>query len=166
VVVAGGGIAGVEALLGLRELAPEGTELVLVSPARELLHQSLGDIPWSLGGVIRHPIDRICAELGVEHVSDALVGVDAGRRRIELRQRGEAGYDALLVAVGARRIMSLDHAVMFASSLDVPAINEVLALVHGGQARRLAVVVPPRWPGRCPRTRWRCGRRPAGGRRP
>ena len=38
--------------------------------------------------------------------------------------------------------MSLDHALLFGSSLDVPAVQDLLGLVRGGQARRLAVVVP------------------------
>ena len=142
VIVAGSGIAGVEAVLGLRELAPPDTEIVVVSPAHELLHQALTDVPWSMGGVTRHPIDRVCADLGAERIADALVAVDAPARTVTTRERGTLGYDLLLVTVGARRVMALDHALLFGSTLDVPAVETLLGLVHGGQARRMAVVVP------------------------
>lgn len=141
VVVAGSGIAGIEAVLGLGELAPDA-EVVVVSPAHELLHHALGDVPSSMGGVTRYPLSRICAELGVERVTDVVVAVDAAASKVITRKHGELAYDALLVAVGARRVMSLDHALLFGSSLDVPAVENLLGLVRGGQARRLAVVVP------------------------
>jgi sulfide:quinone oxidoreductase len=141
VVVAGSGIAGVEALLGLRELVP-GAELVLVSPAHEFLHQSLSDVASSMGGMTRYPLERICADLGAERITDVVLEVDAGAGKLVTRGHGELGYDAVLVAAGARRVMSLDHALLFGSTLDVPAVESLLGLVRGGQARRLAVVVP------------------------
>ena len=141
VLVAGSGIAGVEAMLGLRELAPDA-ELLVVSPAHELLHQTLSDVESSMGGVTRYPLDRICAELGAERVADVITAVEPDARRVLTRAHADLGYDALLVAVGARRVMSLDHALLFGSSLDVPAVQDLLRLVRGGQARRLAVVVP------------------------
>jgi sulfide:quinone oxidoreductase len=143
VVIAGGGIAGIEAALGLRELAPPGTELAIVAPTRELLHQSLNSAPLTMGGVSRHPLTEVAAELGAELVPDAVESVDPEARTVRLRENGELFYDALLVAVGARRVMSLDHAVLFGSSLDAPAVGDVLRLVGEGRASSVAVVVPP-----------------------
>jgi sulfide:quinone oxidoreductase len=141
VVVAGSGIAGIEGVLGLRELVPDA-EVLLVSPAHELLHQALSDVPTSMGGVTRYPLSRICAELGVERVTDVVTAVDAAASKVVTREHGELAYDGLLVAVGARRVMALDHALVFGSSLDVPAVENLLGLVRQGHARRLAIVVP------------------------
>ena len=141
VVIAGSGVAGIEALLGLRELAPDA-EVVVVSPAHELLHQALSDVPSSMGGVTRYPLERIAGLYDAELVSDAVMAVDPSSATVRTHEHGELPYDALLVAVGAKRVMSLDHAVLFGSSLDVPAVEDVLGLVRGGQARRLAIVVP------------------------
>ena len=141
VVVAGSGIAGIEAVLALRELAPDA-EVVVVSPAHELLHQALSDVPTSMGGVTRYPLKRICDELGAERVTDVVVAVDAAGSKVVTREHGELAYDGLLVAVGARRVMALDHALVFGSSLDVPAVESLLGLVRHGQARQLTVVVP------------------------
>jgi sulfide:quinone oxidoreductase len=142
IVIAGTGLAGVEAVLGLRELAGDAVQITIVGPADELLHQPLGDAPWTMGGVHRHPIGAVADLLGVELVRDAVVEVDPGGRTVKLRQGGELGYDALLLALGARRVMALDHAVEFGSALDVPAVERVLDLIRRGAVRRLAVTVP------------------------
>lgn len=143
VVIAGGGIAGLEAALGLRALAPEGTEITVVAPATELLHQTLGDAHLRLGGVDRHALDRVCAQVPAEFVQGVVASVDPDARTATLGDGTTLAYDALLVAIGARRVMSLDHAVLFGSSLDAPAVNEQLALIEAGRAHRLAIVVPP-----------------------
>lgn len=142
VVVAGTGLAGVEALLGLRELAGDRVDAVLVGPAGELLHQPLGDAPWTMGGVHRHPVDAVAARLGAECMRDAVTEVDPEGRHVLLHEHGPLAYDALLVAVGARRVMSLDRAIEFGSSLDVPAIEDLLGLVRRGAVRTVAVTVP------------------------
>lgn len=142
IVIAGGGLAGVEAALGLRELAPADAEITIVAPARELAHQAL-DAPWTMSGIVRHPLDEVCARLGVSLVRDAVASVDPAARSLALAREGALAYDALLVAVGARRVMSLDHAVVFGSALDVPAVARLRDMVQGGSARRVAFVVPP-----------------------
>lgn len=142
VVIAGAGLAGIEAVLGLRELARDQVRVTVVGPAHEVLHQPLGDAPWTMGGVDRHPIDEVMSLLDVSLVRDAMTGVDPDRRRLLLRQGGEMPYDALLVAIGARRVMSLDNAVVFGSAIDVPAVERILDLAHRGAAHRVAVTVP------------------------
>jgi sulfide:quinone oxidoreductase len=142
VVIAGTGLAGVEALLGLRELAGDLVDVVLVGPAGELLHQPLGDAPWTMGGVHRHPVDAVADRLGARCIQDAVVAVDPDARCVRLREGGDLGYDALLVAVGARHVMSLDHAIEFGSPLDVHAVEELLDLVRRGAVETIAVTVP------------------------
>ena len=142
VVIAGAGIAGIEAALGLRELAPGGTEITVVAPARELLHQALDDAHLSMGGVVRHPLTTVCEQVPCDLVQAAVQSVDPDGRTVTLGDGATLGYDALLVAIGARRVMSLDHAVLFGSSLDAPAVDELLGLVSAGRAERVAVVVP------------------------
>ncbi|HWT93172.1 MAG TPA: FAD-dependent oxidoreductase [Solirubrobacteraceae bacterium] len=142
IVIAGGGLAGIEAALGLRELASADAEITIVAPARELAHQAL-DAPWTMSGIVRHPLDEVCARLGVTLVRDAIASVDVAARSVALQREGSVAYDALLVAVGARRVMSLDHAVVFGSALDVPAVERLRDLVQGGDARRVAFIVPP-----------------------
>ena len=146
VVVAGAGLAAIEAVLGLRELAGDRIAITVVGPRAELLHQPLTDMPWAFGGVRRHPFDAVVERLGADLLRDEAVGVDVPGRRIRTRGGRAVGYDALLVAVGAVRGASLDGAVAFGGPRDVPAVRELLeglADIGDGAARRLAVVIPP-----------------------
>jgi sulfide:quinone oxidoreductase len=143
VVIAGGGFAGVEAALGLREHLGDVADVALVAPSDELVHQALDAAPLTLGGVRRHPLGAVCDRLGVRFVQDTVAGVDPAARTVALGGGDALSYDALLVAVGARRVMALDHAVVFGSALDAGAVEAVLTLARRGDAARVAVVVPP-----------------------
>ena len=132
-----------EAALGLRELGGDDLEIALVSSGRELLHQPVAHAPWTLGGVRRHPLAYVAELLGATLVLDELVEVDADAGAAVLRQGGRLEYDALLLAIGARRVMSLDGAVAFGSPLDVPAVEGVIDLARHGELASLAVTVPP-----------------------
>ena len=143
VVIVGGGIAGIEGALGLRDLAPGQVATTIVTPQHELVHQPLGDAPWTLGGVQRHPLETVAERLGAELVRDAVVTVDPDAHIVRTRASGDLPYDALLVATGARRVQSLDRAVGFGGALDVPAVEHVLDLVRRGAVERPAIVVPP-----------------------
>jgi sulfide:quinone oxidoreductase len=143
VVIAGAGPAGIEAALGLRELAPEGTDITVVAPTSELRHQALGDDHFSMGALTRHPLETVCERVPCGFVHAAVESVDTDARTVTLSDGRSLEYDVLLVAIGARRVMSLDHAVLFGSPIDAPAVDELLQLVKAGRAKRLAVVVPP-----------------------
>ena len=85
VVIAGAGPAGIEAALGLRELAPEGTEITVVAPTTELRHQALGDDHFSMGELTRHPLADVCGQVPCDFVRsiagpDRIVRTDATSR--------------------------------------------------------------------------------------
>ena len=170
VVVAGAGLAAIEAVLGLRELAGDRVAITVVGPRAELLHQPLTDMPWAIpaqegsgerplrgfGGVRRHPFDAVVGRLGAELLRDEAVGADVAGRRVRTRGGRAVEYDALLIAVGAVRGAALDGGVAFGGPRDVPAVQELLAGLGGptgeaasgrpashGPGGRLAVVIPP-----------------------
>jgi sulfide:quinone oxidoreductase len=66
--------------------------------------------------------------------------VDAHAARLE---SGESlHYDALLVAVGARRIAALQHAKTFRGQEDSESVHALIQDIEGGYSRRIAFVVP------------------------
>ena len=143
VLIAGGGIAGVEAALGLRELAGDRVSVTFVSPQAELVHQRLGDAAFTLGDLHRHPFATVVERLGATLVTDEVVGVDPVAQTVRTRASGDLSYDVLLAATGARRALALDRAVPYGGPMDVPGVERVLDLVRRGDAERVAVVVPP-----------------------
>jgi sulfide:quinone oxidoreductase len=75
VIVAGGGIAALEAAIALRELAGARLQLTLVSPRADfvLTPLTVGE-PFSIAHARRRPLADIAAELGARHVDPALRG--------------------------------------------------------------------------------------------
>jgi sulfide:quinone oxidoreductase len=142
VVIAGGGVAAVEALLALRQLVGRQVAIELLAPEREVPHRpSSVAVPFGFGAPEPLDLDALGTEMGADVRRAALAGVDPHRRVALLHGGGEVSYDRLIVAVGARPRPVLGGAVRFAGPQDIAALETVLAAVERGEARRLAFVV-------------------------
>jgi len=149
VVVAGGGIAGVEALLALRTLAGDALKLTLVSPAEQLSYRPFAVLePFSARAIRRYALDEICAELGVRGRRDAIAAVDADARELATEGGERIAYDALVLAPGARAGVGLPHAHTFFADADPASLHWIVDELERGMVRRVAFVVPPgcTWP--------------------
>lgn len=149
VVVAGGGIAGAEALLALRALAGERISLTLISPDADLVLRPLAVAePFSLGHATHHPLARLVAAVGVDWIADRLAEVDAEHRQVVLSSGQRQDYDALVVAIGARAVPAIEHARTWWPEGDPDGFGGLLRDLEEGHARRLAFVVPEgaTWP--------------------
>jgi sulfide:quinone oxidoreductase len=149
VVVAGGGVAGIEALLTLRALAADRVELTLADGQTDFLYRPMKVAePFARGTARRHPIAAIARDAGAQHVPDAVTAVDVDAR-IAYTASGEAlRYDALLLATGARAVPAF-HGVLTWDDRSAPDhLGGLLSDIEQGYVRRLAFVVPPGpgWP--------------------
>jgi NADH dehydrogenase FAD-containing subunit len=112
VVVAGGGIAGAEALLAVRELAGDLIALTLVEPRGELrLHVLEPGAAFAIGDAGRLRVADIASAARAEVVRSALEHVDVEGRSIRTREGERIHCDALLVAVGSSAVPSVRGAV-------------------------------------------------------
>jgi len=149
VVVAGGGIAGVEALLALRTLAGEAFSLTLVTPAERLHYRPAAVLePFSMRATRHFDLDEICADLDVARRRDAIAAVDGGAREV-LTEGGERiAYDALVLAPGARAGVGLERAHTFFADADPASLHWVVQELEQGIVRQVAFVIPPgqTWP--------------------
>ena len=149
VLIAGGGVAGVEALLGLREVAGTRVRLTLLAPDPEFVYRPMAVAEPFGAGLARHvPLADIVADAGADLVADALVAVDDGARQVRLRGGGSRGFDALLVATGARAVVGVEGAKTWWPEGDPETYGGLLRDIDEGYSKRLAIVVPPGavWP--------------------
>ena len=142
VVIAGGGIGALAGALALREYAPPGLELTLLAPGPELV-LAPETVLEATGGppAARYELAAIAADLGAALVPDALEAVELEPRRVGTREHGLLGFDALLLAVGARPGPALPGALRFAGARDVATVREALAAA-GERARLLFAAAP------------------------
>jgi sulfide:quinone oxidoreductase len=149
VLIAGGGIAGLEALFGLREVAGARVRLTLVAPDPDFVYRPMAVAePFSTGAARRVPLAEVAAEAGAELVADALVAVDDGAREVRLRGGASRRFDALLVAAGARPVAGVEGARTWLPEADPAGYGGLLRDIDEGYSKRLAIVVPPGavWP--------------------
>src|SRR5690242_18146624 len=102
VVIAGGGVAGLEAALALRELAPVelGVELLAPEPSFRYRPAAVAE-PFALGEVHSFDLAEVAQAAGAVLTRDSLVSVDADRHELHTAGGAVLPYEALLIACGA-----------------------------------------------------------------
>jgi sulfide:quinone oxidoreductase len=149
VLIAGSGVAAVEAVLALRHLAGRGSEIELLARAHALEHRPASvATPFGLGAPPPLDLHELARRYDVTLVEGELEGVDVDRQRARLATGDERDYGHLLVAVGARPEPALPGSLTFRGPADVPTLEFALAEVARGHRHQLVVVVPPgaTWP--------------------
>lgn len=149
VLIAGGGVAGLEAALALRELGGDALDVAMLAPedAFEIRALSVRD-PFGHAPPRRHELAGLARDAGFELIRGAVASVDAEQRVVTDDTGGTHVYDALVVCVGARPRRALPHTTPFGGPQDSEAVHGVLQDLEAGSARRIAFVAPPgaTWP--------------------
>jgi sulfide:quinone oxidoreductase len=144
VVVVGGGIAGVEALLALRALTGDALVLTLLTPGDQLAYRPLTVLePFAARALRRYDLGEICDDLDVALRRDALAAVEPAERAITTRGGERIAYDALLLAPGAPADVRLERAHTFLADSDPQSLHWVVRELEEGVTRCVAFVVPP-----------------------
>jgi sulfide:quinone oxidoreductase len=149
VVVAGGGVAGLEALLALRALAGDRVALTLVSPTPDFVYRPLAVAePFALGHQRRTPLAEATRATDAAFVQATLVSVDAAAKTVQLGDGRELEYDALVLATGASAEPAYDNVFTWDDTCGVEAVGGLLRDLEEGYSQHLAIVIPPGpgWP--------------------
>jgi sulfide:quinone oxidoreductase len=143
VLIAGGGVAGLEAAFALSTLAPDDVHVTLLAANDEYVYR-----PWSVGEPFtssraeRFSVAKLAAQAAAGLVRDTLAEVDADRRLARTTGGAELAYDALLVGVGAKPRQVFEHATTTDDGHMDELLHGLVQDVEGGFVRRLAIVVP------------------------
>src|SRR4051794_20588765 len=142
VVVAGGGVGAVEALLALRDLGEGALRLTVVAPEERFVLKALSTAePFALGRADIGALSDIATELRAELHRASVTAVDPERQVVRCSDDTEIAYDELIVSPGARRRAAFPSGITF--GLGEPlALNGLLADLEQGYTRSVAFVVP------------------------
>ena len=95
VAIVGGGVAGLEALLALHDLAGDRAEVTLVAPDPDFLYKPLlVEEPFDLGPAEQHALAPVAEELGARFLLRAVRRVDAAAHALDLGD-GLTGEESL-----------------------------------------------------------------------
>lgn len=149
VLIAGAGVAGLEAALALADLAPGLTETTVLAPSKEFVVRPLTvREPFSMARADRYELEPIVADAGARLVREELAWVDPDARVAHTRGGAELAYDALLLALGARVTPRFKHALTIDDRRLDETLHGLLQDLEGGYIESLAFVAPGRmaWP--------------------
>jgi len=144
VVIAGGGPAAIEALIAIRELLDGLVAVTLIAPRADFVYRPLLVAePFGLGGRRSFDLAAIAADHSAELVRGTLRSVDAQSATARLADGTEIGYDALLVAIGARPQEWLGGAIHFSSPAEVTRVRDVVSELDQDRLRSIVFAGPP-----------------------
>ena len=143
VVIAGGGVAGLEAAFALRELAGDRVTVTLLSPGDEFVYRplSIGE-PFTASHAERHPLAPLAAAAGAELVRDTLASVDVRSQVLRTGSGAKLSYDALLLGLGAALQPLSEHATNVDDARMDELLHGLVQDIEGGYVHRLAIIVP------------------------
>lgn len=144
VVVAGSGVAALEAVLALRAFAGDRIAVELVAPDPQCTYWPAAVLePFAHRSAGRLPLTRLAETHAVRVRRDTLVAVKSAERRALLASGSRLRYDALILAKGASPERWLGGAVTFRGSQDVRAYRQLLADIERGEVQTVTFAVPP-----------------------
>jgi sulfide:quinone oxidoreductase len=143
VLIVGGGVAALETLMALRDLAGDRVRVTLVAAEPDFVFRPMAVAePFGFGEARRYPLRRVAEDFDAGLVQAGVTAVDASDRRVVLRSGDTIRYDTLVLAVGARMLPAFDAAVTFTGPGSAAAMRTLLDDLEEGHARRIAFVAP------------------------
>jgi sulfide:quinone oxidoreductase len=149
VIVAGGGVAALETVLALADLAPHHTDVTVMAPHAEFVYRPMTvREPFAYGPAHRYPLEPIVHDAGARLLADELAWVDPAKRTIHTTGEESIEYDALMLALGARASKRYTHALTIDDHRMDETLHGLIEDVEGGYVHSLAFVSPGRmaWP--------------------
>ena len=149
VLIAGGGVAALEAALTLADVAEGQARVELLAPEPLFWYRpaSVAE-PFGLGTVRHFDLGLLAARAGAGMTLGALAGVDADRRLARTATGATLSYDALLIACGAQPTVAVPGALTFRGPADGPRLRALVEELEEGAVERVAFAVPSgsAWP--------------------
>jgi len=149
VVIAGGGVAALEAALALEQLAGEQTERTVLAPNAELVNRpmTVGE-PFARPQAERHELAPIVSDAAAQLVVDELAWVDPDAREAHTKGGGVLSYDALVLALGGRVVPRYEHVITIDDRHLDETFQGLVQDVEGGYVGSVAFIAPGRmaWP--------------------
>ena len=149
VLIAGGGVAALEAMLALRELAADRVAVELLAPDPKFRFRPLSVTePFGLATARALDLAELALANHATFTCDGLAAVDAGRRVVATDDGREIAYDALLVAIGAGGVDAVPGAITFRDADDDGAAIRLIEELDRGEIGSVAFAVPggSTWP--------------------
>ena len=143
VVIAGGGVAALEAAIALRELAGDRAEVAMYSPREDFIYRPFAvAAPYGASRPMRYDLAELAERCGAGYHRATIGSVDGEAQRVHTHDGDEIAYDYLIVACGTRLLAGISGAVTFWGVPEDPRVEDVVRDLRERKARRIAFTMP------------------------
>lgn len=143
VLIAGAGVAGLEAALALRDLAGERVDVSLHDPSREFAYRPFGiGEPYGTTRAFRYDLHELSELCDASLHPDAIAAVESEQRVAVTRAGERFPYDHLIVATGARMLWAVAGAVTYWGVSDEGQVGSLIADLRSGRLQHLVLTMP------------------------
>lgn len=140
-------MAGLEAALALRHLVGDRVATTMLTPEPDFVYRPLRvREPFSAPAAKHYPLAQIADDIGMELLPDAFKWLDPVARVVHTRTGQQVGYDALLLAMGARLRPRFKHALTLDDRILDEQLHGVVQDIEAGYVHKLAFIVPSPMP--------------------
>ncbi len=157
VLVVGGGVAAIETILALHDMAGDRVTVSVLAPNPEFVYRPMTvREPFAYAQARRFELAPIVRHAGAELIEGELGWVDRDARIVHTSDERELPYDALVLALGARITPRFTHCLTIDDRRMDETLHGLIQDVEGGYVESIAFVAPPGWPGRSRFMSWPC----------
>src|SRR4051794_30248791 len=143
VVIAGGGVAALETLMALRDLAGDRVAITLIAPDRAFTYRPMTVAePFALGHARQYELADIAREHGARFIHDSVAEVEPEEKVVRCASGVLVPYDQLVVATGAKPLPAFREALTFGEDPAEKRLHGLLADLEQGYVKSVAFVVP------------------------
>jgi sulfide:quinone oxidoreductase len=142
-------VAALETALALADLAPNRTDVTVIAPNAEFVYRPMVvREPFAYSSAQRYPLARIVRDAGAKLLEGELAWIDPVPHAIHTKADEAIGYDALVLALGAKVTKRYPHALTVDDRDLSETMHGLIQDVEGGYIHKLAFVAPGRmaWP--------------------
>lgn len=143
VLIAGGGVAALEAAIALRDLAGDRVEVEICSPREDFVFRPFAvAAPYGASHPMRYPLAELAERCGADFRRATIGSVDGEAKRARTHDDEEISYDHLIVACGTRLLAGISGAVTFWGIADDGRVLDVVRDLRERRLRRVAFTMP------------------------
>lgn len=143
VLIAGGGVAALEAAVALHELAGDRAEVAMYSPREDFVYRPFAVAePYGASRPMRYGLAELAERCGAGFHSATIGSVDGEARRVRTHDGEEVAYDHLILACGVRLLAGVPGAVTFWGIADDGRVQDVVHDLRERKLRRVAFTMP------------------------
>jgi sulfide:quinone oxidoreductase len=142
VLIAGGGVAALEAALALQSFGDDTFRVELVAPETQFWYRPLAVAePFDRGRVRHFDLAQLVAGAGASLSLGEILSVDT-ERKLAYTASAPLSYDVLLLACGALSQPAVPGALTFRGPADTDALEALLGELGAGTVSRVVFAVP------------------------